>query len=122
MTISYYANGTVPRPLPGPMRLMLLVNATFGAAILTAWTYMAVFLAEPIAWATWFRVYRANSFIEMLEYPFVMLWLPPLACVCTAWIAEKAYKRTLAYALVMTPLLMNSLIVGWFHFAPPEWR
>lgn len=122
MGISYYSDGTLPRQMPRAIRAMIGINAIFGALILGAWTYVSVWVSEPIAWATWFRVYRSGNPFDIFEYPFVFLWGLPFVAIAGAWIAYKAGKRGLAYASVSLPIFMHGTLMAWFHFAPPEWR
>jgi hypothetical protein len=123
MATSYNSPNFNARPLPRRVRLLMLLNAAFGAAVLSAWTYVAVFLAEPIAWATWIRVYKSgNLLIDFFEYPFFMLWAVPLGAICGAWVAVKARMNQLAFSCALFPLLGLSLVVTWYHLAPPEWR
>lgn len=104
------------------MRAAMAINAAFGAAVLGAWTYVSVYLSQPIAWATWNSVYRGHYFWDVFNYPFILLWALPFGAIAGAWFAEKASMRGLAYAVVLTPLLMHGTIIGWFNFAPPQWR
>ncbi len=122
MSIAYVRQDKNVVHLPRAMRAMMAMNAAFGVAVLGAWTYMAVYLAQPIAWATWISVYRGQGIFDAFNYPFILLWLPPFSAIAAAWFAEKASMRGLAYAVVLTPLLMHAFIIGWFNFAPPHWR
>ena len=80
MLISYYENGTaIPRRPSAIIRALMGVNALFAGLILFAWTYVAFFVAEPLAWATWMPISRGYGLTGVMEYPFVMLWLFPLA-------------------------------------------
>ena len=123
MSITYISNGVRARPLPRGVRLLLILNVIFSAAVLSAWTYVAMFLAEPIAWATWIRVYRSGNILyDFFEYPFVMLWALPMGAICSAWMAVKADRDRLAFSCALFPVLGLSLVVAWYHLAPPEWR
>ena len=122
MSISYVRQDKFVVQLPRPMRAVMVLNAAFGAAVLGAWTYVAVYLAQPIAWATWFSVYRSGDWMDIFNYPFILLWSLPFGAILGAWLAEKSNMRGLAYVVVLTPLLIHGTIIGWYHYAPPHWR
>lgn len=122
MSITYNSDGTISKPMPASMMMLMLVNATASLAVLGAWTYVSKYVADPIAWATWVRVYRTGYTLEIFEYPFVLLWLLPVACVALAWTAHKAGYRSLAWTALTLPLALQTLIITWFHVAPPGWR
>jgi hypothetical protein len=123
MLISYYEDGTpAPKRTSHGMAVLMGANVLFAAAILFAWTYVALFVAEPLAWATWMPIHRGYGLAGALEYPFVVLWLLPLIGVGAAWVSLKAGQLTLAYACVAVPLVMLLLVLGWFHLAPADWH
>ena len=123
MSINYKSDSiVVSRPHPPLMLLLMLINMSFALAVLGAWTYVSTYVAEPIAWATWQRVYRTGQLSDMFEYPFSVLWMMPLMFVGLAWSADKLGARSLAWTCCLIPLLINGLIVGWFYLAPLEWR
>ena len=122
MAISYHVNGKAAGQLPRPMRVIIMINATFAAAMLSAWTYVAVYVSQPIAWATWFTVYRTGEILDIFDYPFILLWGLPFGAILAAWLAERLSMRGLAYTCVTIPVLMHGTIFAWFYLAPPEWR
>lgn len=123
MLISYYEDGKVaPKQASRGLGAMVLLNASLSLGILFAWTYLSMFVAEPVAWATWMPVSRGYGFNGIFDYPFVMLWMMPLIGICGTWLSLKSTRLTLAYAFALVPLAMLFLIVGWFYLAPPDWR
>ena len=123
MLISYYENGTaIPRRPSAIIRALMGVNALFAGLILFAWTYVAFFVAEPLAWATWMPISRGYGLTGVMEYPFVMLWLFPLAGIFGAWLSLKGGRKPLAYACVAVPLAMLALVMVWFYMTPSEWH
>ena len=123
MLISYYEDGAAaPKRTSRGMALLMGANLLLAATILFAWTYIAFFVAEPIAWATWMPIHRGYGLTGVLEYPFVMLWLLPIGGVCGAWASLKAGQKTLAYACVAVPLVTLLLVMGWFHLTPSDWH
>ena len=123
MLITYYQDGsTVPKRASGVMTGLMALNVLFAAGILFAWTYVAFFVAEPLSWATWMPITRGYGLTGVLEYPFVMLWLFPLAGVFGAWLSLKAGHKPLAYACVAVPLAMLLLVMGWFYLTPSDWH
>ena len=123
MTISYYDDGARASIRPTSfMTLMMLVNAVIAMTVLFAWTAISLYIVEPIAWATWMPVRRGTSFEELFEYPFMMLWLMPLAGVACAWLGLKFGRRTFALTCLVLPVALLGLIFGWFYGAPPDLR
>ena len=80
---------------------------------------LGAFAAEPVRWAT---VQGVGSRPELLEYPFVLLWLLPVAGACAAWVAQKAERLKLAYFLAFYPLLYFGVVTGWYYLAPAQWH
>ena len=122
MSINYKSDAVVAPPRPPLMMAMMFVNAVFGLVVLGAWTYVSTLVAEPIAWATWRRIYRTGYMFDVFDYPFSMLWLMPLCFIGLAWVADRTGARGLAWTCVTIPILTHALIIGWFYLAPPEWR
>lgn len=123
MLINYYEDGSVVPGRPTViMRGLMGVNALVACVILFAWTYIAFFVAEPLAWATWMPITRGYGLTGVMEYPFVMLWLFPLGGIFGAWLSLKGGRRPLAYACVAIPLAMLLLVMAWFYLTPGDWR
>lgn len=123
MLITYYEDGKVVRRGITPILVLLIMaNLAISAVILFAWTYIAFFVAEPLSWATWLPVTRGNDLMGVFDYPFIILWNLPLIGAYGAWIGEKGGRKTMAYAFVAVPLIMASLVFGWYYLAPPDWR
>ncbi len=104
------------------MTLLMLVNAVIAMTVLFAWTAISLYIVEPIAWATWMPVRRGTSLEELFEYPFMLLWLMPLAGVAGAWLALKSGRRTFALTCLALPVALLALIFGWYYGAPPDFR
>jgi hypothetical protein len=123
VTISYYDDGARASIRPTSfMTLLMLANAVIAMTVLFAWTAISLYIVEPIAWATWMPVRRGTSFEELFEYPFVLLWLMPLAGVAGAWLGLKFGRRTFALTCLVLPVALLGLIFGWFYGAPPDLR
>lgn len=99
-----------------------MLNALLSLGILFAWTYVSMFVAEPLAWATWMPINRGYGFNGIFDYPFLMLWLLPIVGICGAWVGLKSGRQVLSYAFVGIPPVMLFLVTGWFYLAPPDWR
>jgi hypothetical protein len=117
MTLSLYEGR--PRRNSRVLSGLLVANATFALSSLSWCTFMSLFVAEPMRWATW---HGLGSRPELLDYPFVLLWLLPVGGVCVAWLADKGDNRRLAYFFALFPLLFLGLLFGWFYLVPVEWR
>ena len=123
MLINYYEDGSAaPVRTSRIMVTLMALNGIFSSAILFAWTYIALFVAEPLSWATWMPISRGYGFTGVLDYPFVMLWVMPLIGVFGAWVSLQGGRKPLAYTFVAVPLVMLGLVMGWFHLAPPDWH
>ena len=101
--------------------MLQLINLGFVVVIISAWTFVALFVTEPIGWATWAPLSRGWR-PGMLEYPFTLLWGLPVAGVAAAWLAQKNNFKALSYALLTFPILILGLIFGWYYLAPVEWH
>ena len=123
MSISYYEDGTPIIP-PRSRKLLALMaaNAAFAMVMLFAWTVVSLFVAEPMSWATWMPISRGSTFEDVVRYPFVLLWLMPASGIAGAWFAMKAGRMPLAYACVGLPIVVMSLVFGWYYLTPPDWR
>ncbi len=119
MSIDYQSDST---KLSRFVVALMLVNTGFAAMVLGGWTYMSQFAEEPVAWATWHRVYRSGQPSEIFDYPYVLLWMMPAGAVLIAWVASKAKSRGLSLASLTLPILLNAMVMGWFYLAPYEWR
>lgn len=122
MSISYNRDGQPYRPKPPLMVALMAVNVLFVLVVLSAWTYVSSFVSEPLAWATWMRIYRSGSLLDIFEYPFSVLWIMPLCFVALGWISDKIGARGFAWMCVTLPVVMHVMIIGWFHLAPVTWR
>lgn len=123
MLINYYEDGAAAPVRTSRLLLtLMMVNSLFSTAIVFAWTYIALVLAEPLEWATWMPVSRGYGLSGLLEYPFVTLWVLPLFGIFGAWMSMQAGRRVLAYAFVGVPLVMLALVMGWYHLVPSDWH
>lgn len=123
MLITYYEDGsTAPKRTSKTMGALMVLNGALAASIIFAWTYVAFFVAEPLAWATWMPISRGYGLLGLVDYPFIMLWALPLIGIFGAWVCLKGGQKTAAYAFVAVPLAMLALVMGWYHLTPPDWH
>lgn len=123
MLISYYDDGkNAPTRASVFMGALMVINGIFAAGILFAWTFFSLFVAEPLAWATWMPISRGYGLLGLVEYPFIMLWIMPLVGIFGAWVSMKGGHKTCAYAFVAVPIVMLLMVLGWFHLTPPDWH
>lgn len=66
------------RPTRGFVSTINLLNVAFAGANIFLWSVMALYLADPISWATWTSLGSVAHRPDLLEYPYVMLWGLPL--------------------------------------------
>lgn len=120
--LSYYDVTAQRKDPAGDNRVLLVlfvVNATFAATTLFWWTFMSLFVAAPIQWATWRGV---GARPDLFDYPFIVLWLLPAAGVACGWIARRAGYGRIACWLAFFPVVLLGLVFGWFYLTPTEWR
>lgn len=123
MSISYHSDGTpVIRSRSGRLLALMAFNATFAGIMLTAWTAVALFVAEPLSWATWMPVYQTVNMEQVIRYPFVVLWLWPLMGIAGGWLAVRCGRPAIAYACVALPMVVLALVFGWYYLTPADWR
>jgi hypothetical protein len=122
MTISYYEDGKGDGRLPRRLLALMIANGCVAVVAVVAWTAASLFVAEPMSWATWVPISRGDSLDDLLEYPFVLLWLMPAAGAGAAWLAAKLRHRMAAYASVGLPLVLLGLVFGWYYLAPAAWH
>ncbi|MGD9803522.1 MAG: hypothetical protein AB7E81_18730 [Hyphomicrobiaceae bacterium] len=123
MLINYYEDGGLaPVRTPRLLLSLMIANSLFSTAIVFAWTYVSLVVAEPLSWATWMPVSRGYGLTGLIEYPFVMLWGMPLLGVFGAWLSLQARRRSLAFAFVAVPLVMLAFVMGWYYLTPTEWH
>ncbi|HRD76334.1 MAG TPA: hypothetical protein PK264_10385 [Hyphomicrobiaceae bacterium] len=120
----FVAIDTAPEPIrikrTRIQTLLQIANIAITAVVLGAWTFIALFVVEPIGWATWAPVTRGWR-PGLFEYPFTMLWGLPLCAVALAWLARRANFSGLNYALLLLPLALLGMIFGWYYLAPSDW-
>ena len=122
MSISYDLDGNgAPKAWSKTLLVLMGINGIFALAMLCAWTFLSLFVAEPLSWATWMRVTRGYGMMEIFDYPFVLLWLLPGAGMATAWVASQTRKWAMAYAALSLPIVILGFVFGWFYLAPPDW-
>jgi hypothetical protein len=100
---------------------LIVANVAFAIGCLFWWNLLGLFVADPIAWATWAPLGRAGS-PDYFRYPFGLLWMMPLGGALLGWMAIKLDQLRLARAAGMFPLMLLSLIFGWYYLAPIAWR
>jgi len=122
MTISYYEASDAKRPLSRGLRMLMGANAVVALASLSAWTLVSLLVAEPIGWATWVPINRGDSLDDVFEYPFLLLWLMPLAGAAAGWCAAKVQQNKLANLCMWLPLSLLGAIFGWYYLAPAAWH
>ena len=103
------------------LALMTVINLAFAGTTVFAWAMIAIFVAEPISWATWSHV-GIHSRPGLLEYPFILLWLLPSVGTGIAWICDRLTLRKLSRFTVLFPLLLIGLSVAWFNIVGDQFR
>ena len=113
---------TVAGQMPMRLATMMAINGIMAAIVLFSWTLVAYLAKAPLEWATWNSIYRGPGLQGLLEYPFMVLWLWPLAGIAGSWLAYKSGRKPLAYSFSALPIVMMCLIFGMYYLAPPDWR
>ena len=99
----------------------MLINVTFSALVLGAWTVLAVLVSDPIAWATWHSITGVRTWAEVTSYPYVMLWVVPLLGVAGSILARQLNLRTAAIGIALAPIAGFGLTFVWYYMAPATW-
>jgi len=95
------------------MKLATGLNIILALIIVFAWQFTGLFVAEPMSAASEVAISSAGK-TGLLEYPYVYLWLTPLAASFVGWLAYKFEYKTFGRFVVVYPAL---LFVGcWFWF------
>lgn len=116
MSLSLYEGNRRREPA---LVVLVVANLLFAGCAIFLWALMAFLMAEPIRWAT---ARGVGTHPELLDYPFLLLWVLPVAGACAAWIALKAERLKLAYFLAFYPLLYFGIVAGWYYLAPTQWH
>lgn len=103
------------------LRTLQLLNLGFATAVVSAWTYLSYFLADPIGWATWMPLSRSGN-PHLFDYPFVVLWGLPVGGVLVSYCARRLTMHRLIATALLLPILTLGVIIGWFYLAPLEWH
>jgi len=97
----------------------MAINLIFACTCFLWWGTMAVFVAEPLSWATWAPVSAAP---DVFEFPFVLMWGLPLAATCLAWLAQKIDTERTAFGFASFPIILIGTMIGWYYLAPKAWH
>lgn len=117
MTLSYY-DGKLKTESKLASWLMV-INFCGALAFLGLWAALSMVIEEPLRWATRHAI-SPNP--PVMEYPYLMLWLMPLSSACTGWLAIKAEAPALARFAGVYPILLLSLMLGWYYLTPAYWH
>ena len=117
MTLSLYEGRKFQRT--GLLRVIMVANVAFGVACMFWWPSLSRYLADAMRWATWRGIEQAPN---LFDYPFVLLWLLPVAGICFAWLLERSGKVPLASVVASLPMLLLGLVFSWYHMTPPHWQ
>lgn len=124
MTISYYKDE--PKAVLGRrlivIQAMIYANIALATLMVFAWPQVGWFVTEPLAWATWHPFHRSGFGVDIFEYPFILLWLLPLAGATISWMALNARQAGYAFGGAIVPLVLLLMVFGWFYGAPTELR
>ena len=95
--------------------MMCWINVLFAVTVVFAWSLVGTWLADPISAAAESSV-TTFSRPDLLEYPYLVLWMLPIAGSLTAWLADRMGLTMFAKVAVSYPLLLMGLSYVWFHW------
>lgn len=98
---------------------LLVVNAALMLFFVLGWTAWADGLAEPLEWAL---TEVGSPRLNLLAYPYLVLWSLPLACCVISSLANRYEMALLARIAGIAPPLLLGLVFGWYYLAPLSWR
>jgi len=105
-------------PVETFVQVMNIVNFSLAIGVFLAWPGYAEVLADPMS-----VIAGSGSTIRpsVLEYPFVLLWLIPLAGACGAYVTSAVETTPLARFFAAFPLLLALACGGWLYFYVGFW-
>ena len=103
----------------GDALVFMLLNAAMTCGLVMAWSIDALALAEPMEWAT---MSAASQRLDLLAYPYMLLWTMPAASCAITWLANRAGMMTLTWMAGLMPSCLFAMLFAWFTFMPAAWR
>lgn len=101
--------------------LLILCNLAFAGTTVFAWAIVALFVAEPISWATWSSL-GTHSRPGLFEYPFVLLWMLPIIGASIAWLSDRFKLKRLSRLSAIFPLSLIGLAIAWYNIIGEQFR
>lgn len=101
--------------------ILIAVNLAFAIACVFWWQLLGLFVADPIAWATWAPLGK-NGTPDYFRYPFDLLWMLPLGGAIVAWTGLKVSNYRMARFGGLFPLTVLGIVFAWYYLAPIAWR
>lgn len=101
--------------------VLITLNMAFAVGCVFWWQMLGLFVADPIAWATWAPIGKTGT-PDYFRYPFGLLWMLPLAGALVAWSGVKVGNFRMARMAGLFPLALLSIVFGWYYLAPLSWR
>ncbi len=118
MSIEYVTESLArPRDKRFKYRVLMVANGLFALVALFSWTFVSYIVAAPISWATWSPLTNGVT-PPFYEYPFILLWGMPAVGIGCAWLADKSGNLKLAKGIALMPVLVLSIIFGWYYIMP----
>lgn len=117
MGLSYYDEREKPQTKIATG--LVLLNGAMAFAAAFYWSGLSRFLGEPYKWAMRGSISPSPS---LFEYPYLALWMTPLLCMCGGWLAIQGNRLKASRLIGFYPLVMLSMMLGWFYFTPVDWH
>ena len=97
------------------MKLATSANIIIALIIVFAWQFTGLFVAEPMSAASEVAISSTGK-PDLLETPYVFLWLTPLASSFVGWLAYKLEYKTFGRFVVVYPALLFVGCFVWFNY------
>lgn len=117
MSISYYDDKEKPQRKIA-LALMML-NGAMSFALVFYWSGLDRYIGDPYKWAMRGAISPSPS---LFEYPYLALWLTPLLCMCGGWLALQGGRSNAARVIGFYPIVMMSMMLGWYYLTPIDWH
>jgi len=101
------------------VHLFNLINLGMALAVLMAWPNYADALADPMSVISGEAAPIRPS---VLEYPYFLFWLLPIAGVCGAYIAKAMEIDPLAKFFAVFPALLTLTSCAWLYYFAGYWN
>jgi predicted tellurium resistance membrane protein TerC len=108
------------RPLlSGVIAAIVICDLCVAAFVVTNWSWLAAYMAEPLGWAT---NHALPPLPELTELPCAILWAWPIGTAVAAALAHQLKLLKTAFWVALFPLLYTASVAVLFNVLPATLR